>query len=224
MEKTIDKKRIIVITLILIVLLCVGLTAWVVQRTHIIHRISKSIAPDGTVKYEIYNISLTNASNNDKGQTVTIKEYSLTEDETEWSLLSEVEIQGTYKSSSWSPNSKLFIINMDAGKESLYLFDNQGSIMRKMDNFFDMQIINTVAFDSDLYRYMLSKNETLTYEFVQWAKDSDLMLIRFAVEDEEKSNNTASPEYQPDNPTKLDGYFWYNYEENIIRGLVQTLD
>ncbi len=224
MEKTINKKRILVITVILIVLLCVGLTTWAVHRTHIIHRISKSISPDGTVKYEIYNRSLTNASNNDKGHIVTIKEYNLTEEESEWSLLSEVEIQGTYISSSWSPNSKLFIINMDDGKESLYLFDNKGKIMRKLDNFFDMQIINTVAFDSDLYHYMLSKNKTLIYELVQWAKDSDMMLIRFTVVEEEKSNNTASSDYQTDNPTKQDGYFWYNYEENIISGLVQTSD
>ena len=218
MEKIVQNKKIRNIAIAAIVLLLVGLIIWLTCGTKILHRVVKSISPDGTVKYEIYNVPLLKDSREKEKEMATVIQYTLDEKSSDWSVLSETELPGSYKGSFWSSDSQLFVVNMVGSGGNLYIFDHHGTYMRNLDKFLDMQIINEVAFNSNLYRSMLAEKKTMIYEFVQWAKESNLMLIHYSLKSE------ATAETEPSENPMLSGYFWYNPENNNIYGLVQTSD
>ena len=198
---------------IVVVMLCIGLIVYVLQSSHILHRMTKSISPDGTIKYEIYDASLVEGAQKKKEKVMTIQEYALSQDGTEWKLLNETVLPGDYIGSSWSEDSRLFVVYADSEEGSLYLFDKQERYMRKLDDFLDMQLINKAALDSGLYHHILSVDSEIKYEFVQWAEHCDKMLIRYI------SWDKHAPEEEN---TYFEGYFWYNCLDNLIEGYMDA--
>lgn len=215
-EKKSSKVRIL-FWLLMVALVLVAILIWFLLGTHWIHKVSTSIAPNGTVKYEIYDEALDSDLKNSNEDIVNFVYSERKGNDAGWKSLSQIELYGKYVSSAWSPDSKLFVVSLDNKENSLYLFDNENSIMRKLDDFLDMKLIDKSTFGSRLYRYMLSKGKDIHYEFVQWAKESDWMLIRYSVIPEKSVDDN-----QQEN-SKLSGYFWYNYSQNSLKGLVETM-
>lgn len=213
-EKKNSKIR-LVCGLLMIALVLVAVVIWFLLGTHWLHRVANSIAPNGTRKYEIYDLSLDSTSQDSKKDIVTLREYERKENSSKWRRVSETELAGKYVGGYWSEDSRVFVLSLSKNENNLYLFDNENGNMRNLDNFLDMKLIGEAAFNSKLYRSMLSEEDDIHYEFVQWAKQSDWMLIRYSVllqesESGEKENS------------ELSGYFWYDYNQNSLKGLVET--
>ncbi len=207
------KKRVVLGLNIFVVVLLVGLILYFVQSSHILHRTAKSISPNGNIKYVIYDMSLKEESDKKSSDFITVQEYDLSEDDSEWKLLNETELSGDYIESSWSWDSRLFVVSVDSKEANLYIFDTQKKSVRKLDNFLDMQLINRAAFNSGLYEQMLSVNKDTKYEFVQWAEHGDKMLVQYTV---------LVPESEKEDSTEYEGYFWYDYEKDIIEGYMDN--
>lgn len=215
MKEFAHSKKTVRIVSILVILLCIGVILNFIFSSHILHRKAKSISPDGAIKYEVYNISLEEKTKESENEVLTIQEYQLTEGGTEWKLLSSSEIPGYYIVSSWSGDGRYFVVCVESEEGRLYLFDNEEKYMRKLDEFLDMQLINKVAFDSELYRHMLSANRSVQYEFVQWAKNGHKMLIRYV---DTETGDTKEED------THFEGYFWYHCPENSIEGYMDAVN
>ncbi len=207
------KKRVVWGLNILVVVLLVGIIFYFVQSSHILHRTAKSISPNGNIKYVIYDISLKEEPGKKGSDFLTVEEYDLSENDSEWRLLNETELSGDYIGSSWSWDSRLFVVSVDSKEGNIYIFDTQRKSVRKLDDFLDMQLINRAAFNSGLYQQMLSVNKDTKYEFVQWAEHGDKMLVQYTV---------MEPEPEKEDDTEYEGYFWYDYEKNIIEGYMDN--
>ncbi len=215
MENANRQNRSKALLIAIFVVLCIGCIIWTIQSAHILHRVSKAISPDGTIKYEIYNCSLDDDSVSNSKDIITVREYSLTEDKNEWKLLATTELAGVYEEDYWSTNGQMFVVQVDADTESLYLFNIKENYMRQLDSFLDMELISAASFNSRLYRYLLSEGEKIHYKFEKWADNSDMMLIRYTVDEPQVDSDKAEAVH-------LSGYFWYDNARNSIKGLIET--
>ena len=207
-----DKKKRICLNAIVVVVIFVGIGIWYLCSSHIVHREAKIISPDGKVKYEIYNVSLEGTKNDDGKKIITIQEYDLSDESSDWKLVSTTEVAGEYKNYAWTGDGERIIINVANGNQSLYHFERANAATCMLDYYIDMRLIDKAKINSRLYEYLLSEDQKLEYELMQVKTDSDWMLIHY-----KGSPKTEDGKEQ----TALSGYFWFNCKDTTIDGLVE---
>lgn len=163
--------------------------------------IDKNIAPDNTKKITVYDKALDDNGFSLKSAVSTIVE--LGKDGGEWRITYG---NCEYKGSWWSPDSKKYVLALEYnGEPHLNLAWLEHNSESNLSEYLRLGVETT-----ELKKYVNKEEEgwpEIEYQFLQWSKDSESMLIYYSFEDKEEKLH--------------EGYFWYNCVEGTVKAVLE---
>lgn len=164
--------------------------------------IDQSVSPNKNMRITVYNKALEGNSFSMENATSTIMEYMDDKDKSVRITYENCAYQGIW----WAPDSKKYVISLkyedDVHLSLAWIEKNSES------NLSAYLSIGVEMTELSKYGYAITDIfPKVEYQFLQWALDSESMLIYYSFSD--KANNMH------------DGYFWYNCLNGTVSALFE---
>lgn len=201
LQKVKQKSNRLLLTLCLALLIIIGICGYFLWQSGIVFVIDREISPDGLYTATVYNKKL--ASNG----FIPEDSISLITKKTDENLSYRVNYSdGIYQGIWWSPDSQKFVLSIKENEETRLILNSLE--LNSSSNLNAYLAFGVEATELSKYGYHWEGIfPDIHYEFLQWALDSQNILIYYSFED----NSEALHE----------GYFWYNCNSGNINAILE---
>ena len=186
--------RYVFITILIIIVIC-GIY---IKSSNILHIVDKIYSPDMLVKQVVY----VNKSNDSNKDSITIKVYKDNRYDT------SISFSGRYDGIFWTTDNSKYIIKAKEYINNIYVVDKNSGEITGIDTGLDLALQDYIKNNTDIINFTFDEKSNANYEFIQWEKDNETMLIYYEIDDLAKNIHS--------------GYFLYNFKDNKIMGILSS--
>ena len=173
------------------------ITGIYIKSSNILHIVDKIYSPDKATKLVVY----VNKNGDTKKDSVNIKVYN-----NDGRYKTAISFFGLYGGIFWTSDSSKYVIKTKEYISNIYIVDKNSGCIIGIDTNLDLALHIYINNNPGFISFTIDERSITDYEFIQWEKDSETMLIYYEISDLYKNVHS--------------GYFLYNYKNNKIMGML----
>ena len=170
-----------------------------IKSSNILHIVGKIYSPDKATKLVVY----VNKNGDTKKDSVNIKVYN-----NDGRYKTAISFFGLYGGIFWTSDSSKYVIKTKEYISNIYIVDKNSGNITGIDTNLDLALHFYINNNPDFISSTIDEKSITDYEFIQWEKDTETMLIYYEISDLYKNVHS--------------GYFLYDYKNNKIMGMLAS--
>jgi hypothetical protein len=170
-----------------------------IKNSNILHVVDKVYSPDKKIKQVVY----INKNDGSEKDNVHIKIY-----DDKGRSNTSISFSGQYGGIFWTSDSSKYVIKAKDYISNIYVVDKNSGGIEGIDIRLDLALQSYIKENPGIINFTIDENPIRDYEFIQWEKDTETMLVYYEIDDKDKNTHK--------------GYFLFDTKKNEIMGMLPS--